>query len=97
MGYQLADHEPYIITGKDGKTEYKIPAQIDMNFEAIEIVLRFNKSEDEIEKTKICKEFFLHFAPELEKEGISDMEYFYIFEDYNKGKVVHQKRKLGEN
>ena len=93
MGYQLADHEPYVITGKGGK-EYKIPAPIDMNFEAMEIVLRFNKSEDEIEKTKLCKEFFLYFAPDLEEEGISDMEYFIIFKDYNKGKVV--QKKLGE-
>ena len=96
MGYKLVDHEPYIITGKDGIKEYKIPAQIDLNYEAMEIVLRFNKSEDVIEKTKICKEFFLHYAPDLEEEGISDMEYYYMFEDYNKGKIV-RKKKMGES
>jgi len=96
MGYKLQNHEPYIITGKEGK-EYKIPAPLDMDFEAIEIVLRFNKSEDEIEKVGICKEFFHHYAPDLEAEGISDIEYYHIWEDYNKGKVIHRKKKMGES
>lgn len=93
MGYKLADHEPYVITGKQGK-EYVIPASIDLNLDGVEIVLRFDKEEDEVERAKICKEFLLHFAPELEAEDISDMEYFMIFKDYNKAKT---KNKLGES
>ena len=92
MGYQLKKHEPYVIIGTDEEKEYKIPAPIDMNIDSIEIVLRYNKSEDEIERAKICKEFFLHFAPDLEQEGISDMEYFHIFQDYNRG-----SKNLGES
>ena len=96
MGYKLKKHEPYVITGYEGK-EYKIPAPIDMDLEDIEIVLRYNKSTDEIEKAQICKEFFLHTAPDLESEGISDMEYFMIFQDYNKAKPLEQKTELGES
>lgn len=95
MGYQIKKHDAYIITGLTGK-EYKIPAPIDMNVDSIEIVLRYNKETDELAKTQICKEFFLHFAPDLEDEGLSDMEYFHIFQDYNKG-GIGPKKELGES
>ena len=95
MGYKLEKHEPYIITGKDGK-EYKIHATLDMDMEEIDIVLKFNKTEDELEKTKLCKEFLLHACPELEKEGIGDMEYFNIFMDYDKSNRQN-KKDLGES
>ena len=96
MGYQLRKHEPYVITGKKGQ-EYKIPAAIDMNLDAMEISLKFNDSTDGIERAKLCKEFFLLVAPELEKEGISDMEYFVIFQDYNKTSIINRKGELGES
>lgn len=97
MGYQLKDHDPYIITGKEGR-EYRIPAPIDMNLDEIELMLNYNSSKDEIEKTKMCKEYLLHFAPDLENEGISDMEYFLIFQDYNESCLIKKKNnKLGES
>lgn len=96
MGYKLEKHDPYVITGRTGK-EYEIPPTIEMSLEDIEMMLRYNKSTDEIEKAKICKEFFLHAAPDLEKEGISDMEYFVIFQDYNNTSLIKQKGNLGES
>lgn len=96
MGYKLKKHEPYIIEGKEGK-KYEIPATMDMNIDDLEILLKYNKSDSEIEKAKLCKEFFLHVAPDLEKEGISDMEYFVIFQDYNKSSLIEKKSELGES
>ena len=96
MGYKLEKHEPYIITGKEGN-EYPIPATIDMMVEDIEIMLKYNKSEDELEKARLCKEFFLRVAPGLEDEGISDMEYFIIFQDYNNTSLIKKPKELGES
>ena len=95
MGYQLKKHEPYVITGKEGK-EYVIPAQITLNLDGIDIICRFNNSTDELEKIRICKEFFLHFAPELEEEEIGDMEYFKMFLHYTK-ETLNDPKDLGEN
>lgn len=96
MGYKLVRHEPYTIEGKEGK-EYQIPAAINLNYDELEIMLRYNKSTDEIEKARICKEFFLHCAPDLEDEGISDMEYFVIFQNYNETSLINKKGELGES
>ncbi len=98
MGYKLEKHDPYVIEGKEGK-KYEIPIALDMNLTQIEIMARFNKAEDEIEKAKLCKEFFLTAAPDLEDEGISDMEYFVIFQDYNKSTPIKKRnvKKMGES
>ena len=93
-GYVLQEHEPYIITGKEGKT-YEIPAILNLSVDQIGYMVKFNESTDAVEKTKICKDFFLSVAPELEEEGVKDMEYFMIFEDYNKTSRLSPK--LGES
>ena len=82
-GYTLQAHEPYTITGRTGKV-YDIPAIPNLSIDAIGVMVKFNETTDAVEKTKACKEFFLLIAPELEDEGIGDMEFFMIFEDYNK-------------
>lgn len=82
-GYKLQEHEPYVITGKTG-TIYEIPAVPQLSVDQLGAMVRFNESTDAIEKTKICKEFFLAIAPGLEDENIGDMEFFWIFQDYNK-------------
>ena len=93
-GYKLHEHEPYEITGKTG-TVYKIPAIPNLSVDEIGYMVRFNESKDPVEKTKICKEFFISVAPDLEAEGIGDMEYFMIFEDYNK--AARLTPKMGES
>ena len=93
-GYKLQNHEPYIITGKNGK-EYEIPAVPNLSLDEIGAMVRFNETKDAVEKTKICKEFFLSIAPDLEAENIGDMEYFLIFEDYNKS--TRRTPQLGES
>ena len=95
MGYQLKKHEPYVITGIEGK-EYVIPAALDLGIDGIKLSLAFDNAKDEVEKVKACKAFFLYFAPDLEKEEIGDMEYFNIFQDYNKSGSA-DKKKLGES
>lgn len=82
-GYTLQAHEPYVITGKTG-TIYEIPAIPNLSVDEIGSLVKFNETSDPIEKTKICKDFFLQIAPGLEDEQIGDMEFFMIFEDYNK-------------
>ncbi len=94
MGYQLKKHEPYVIEGKEGK-KYNIPAALDLDIEGIKLSLAFDNAGDEIERVKACKEFFLYFAPDLETENVGDMEYFNIFQDYNK-RDLKEKKKLGE-
>ncbi len=81
-GYTLQEHEPYLITGKTG-TIYEIPAIPNLSVDNIGYMVKFNETRDAIEKTKLCKEFFLSVAPGLEDEDIGDMEFFMIFEDYN--------------
>lgn len=93
-GYTLQEHEPYTITGKTGKT-YEIPAVPCLSVDEISYMVRFNESTDPVEKTKICKDFFLSVAPELEAEKIGDMEFFMIFEDYNKSARLTPK--MGES
>lgn len=80
--YKLQKHEPYEIEGKTG-TIYEIPAIPDLSLDQIGCMVKFNETTDAVEKTKICKDFFLSIAPELESEKIGDMEFFMIFEDYN--------------
>lgn len=93
-GYVLREHEPYIITGKTGKT-YEIPAIMNLTVDEIGYMVKFNECTDAVEKTKICKEFFLSVAPGLEEEGVKDMEFFMIFNDYNKNARLTPK--LGES
>ena len=81
-GYTLQVHEPYLINGKTG-TIYEIPAIPNLSVDNIGYMVKFNETRDAIEKTKICKDFFLSVAPGLEDEDIGDMEFFLIFEDYN--------------
>lgn len=93
-GYKLHAHEPYLITGKTD-TVYEIPAVPDLSVDEIGYMVRFNETADAVEKTKICKEFFLAIAPGLEDEEIGDMEYFMIFEDYNR--TARLTAKTGES
>ncbi len=94
--YQIKERAPYIIKGKKGK-EYKIPQVEGLTIDEFEILVRYNETDKPAEKVKICKEFFLNIAPELEDEGIGDVEYFRIFEDYNQAKTEKQKKALGES
>ena len=96
MGYQITEQEPYIITGKSGK-EYKIPQAYGLSIDEFAILVRYEETDDLVEKVKICKEFFLTIAPKLEDEKIGDVEYFKIFEDYNKVKTPKQKKQVGES
>lgn len=94
--YQIKEHDPYIIKGKKGK-EYKIPQVIGLNSDDFAILIRLYQTQEPLEKMKICKEFLLHLAPELESEGIGDVEYSKIFEAYENNKTEKQKKKLGES
>jgi len=94
--YQIKERAPYIIKGKKGK-EYKIPQIDGLNIDDFEILIKYNETDNAVEKVKICKEFFLHIAPELEDEKIGDVEYFRIFEEYNKAKTDEQNEALGES
>ena len=96
MGYQITDHEPYIITGKNGK-EYQIPQLKGLGVDDFAQLIKYNETDDVIEKIKICKEFFLKIAPDLEEEEIGDVEYFQIFQDYNRAKTHTQKKRVGES
>ena len=96
MGYQITEKEPYIITGKEGK-EYKIPQVDGLSIDEFAILVRYNETDDAVEKIKVCKEFFLTIAPELEDEKIGDVEYFKIFQDYNEAKTPKQKKRVGES
>ena len=91
-GYTLQNHEAYTITGKTGET-YEIPAIPNLSVYEIGYLVKFNETADPIEKTNICKEFFLSIAPGLKDEEIGDMEFFMIFEDYNRT----YKNKTGES
>ena len=95
MGYQIQEREPFIIKGRDGK-EYKIPRINSLNIDEFAIVVRYTEAEDVVEKIKICKEFLLTIAPELEDEQIGDVEYFTIFQAYDKPANEKQKKSLGE-
>ena len=94
--YQIKEKDPFIIKGKKGK-EYKIPIIDGLDIDAFEILVRYNETDNAVEKVKVCKEFFLHIAPELENEKIGDVEYFKIFEEYNKAKTEEQEKALGES
>lgn len=93
-GYILQEHEPYIITGKTGKT-YEIPAIQNLSVNEIGYLVQFNESKDAVEKTNICKQFFMSVAPDLAAEDVKDMEYFLIFEDYNRSARLTPK--MGES
>lgn len=93
--YQLQEHEPYIIKGKKGK-EYKIPQVKGLGIDDFAQLVKYNETKDVIEKIKICKEFFLALAPDLEDEKIGDVEYFQIFQDYNEAKTKKQIKRVGE-
>ena len=95
MAYKLEEYEPYIIEGKNGK-EYKIPHFYDLGVNEFAIINKYNETSDAVEKIKVSKEFLLTLAPDLEKEGIGDVEYFNIFQDYIKVKLDKQKKKVGE-
>lgn len=96
MGYQIREQEQYIITGREGK-EYKIPMLYGLSIDEFGIMLRYNETDDPLEKIKISKEFFLTIAPELEDEKIGDVEYFNIFQDYNEAKPPKMKKRVGES
>ena len=96
MGYQIKEEEPYIITGKKGQ-EYQIPQLNGLGIDDFAQLVRYNETKDVIEKIKICKEFFLTLAPELENEQIGDVEYFHIFQDYNEAKTKKQIKRVGES
>lgn len=93
-GYTLKQHEPYIITGKTG-TIYEIPAVPNLSIDEIGYMVKFNETTDAVEKTKLCKDFFLRIAPGLEDEDIGDMEYFMIFQDYNSSARITSR--MGES
>ena len=93
--YQIKDHEPFIIRGKKGK-EYKVPHIDGLNADDFAILGRYNETDNAVEKVKVCKEFFLNIVPELADEKIGDVEYFKIFEEYNKVKTEEQEKALGE-
>ena len=93
--YQIKDRDPFIIKGKKGK-EYKIPQVNGLDIDDFAIMVRYIETTDPVEKVKVCKEFLLHIAPELEDEKIGDVEYFNIFEEYNKVKNEEQEKALGE-
>ena len=95
MAYQIKEQEPYIITGKTGK-EYKIPQVNGLSIDEFAILVRYNETDDAVEKIKVCKEFILTIAPKLEEEQIGDVEYFKIFQDYNEVKTEKQKKRVGE-
>ena len=89
MAYQIQKQEPFIIKGKK---EYKIPRFNSLNIDEFAIIVKYTETDDTIEKIKLCKEFFLTIAPELEKEDIGDVEYFKIFQEYDKPET----KSLGE-
>lgn len=93
--YQIKEQEPYVIKGKKGK-EYKIPQVHGLDIDDFALLVKYNETDDVIEKIKICKEFFLKIVPELEDEKIGDVEYFQIFQDYNAAKTKKQIKKVGE-
>ncbi len=95
MGYEIKEQEPYIIKGKKGK-EYKLPQIIGLGVDEFATLMSYSETDDLVERIKICKEFILGIVPELEDEGIGDVEYFRIFEDYNTVKTEKQKKKVGE-
>ena len=95
MGYKLVEHKPYEITGKTGK-KYTIPAMLDLSFEDFEILSKYDNSEDTLEKAKLSKEILLQIAPDLEGEGIKDMEYPNIFLDYLAFNRSQNRKELGE-
>ena len=95
MGYQIKEQEVYIIKGKKGK-EYKIPQLKGLSMDEFGLLIKYNETDDAVEKIKYCKEFFLSIEPDLEKEKIGDVEYFQIFQDYNEVKTEKQRKKAGE-
>ena len=94
--YQIKEHAPFIIKGKKGN-EYKIPQVVGLGVDDFALFIKYNETEDPVERIKACKEFFLSVAPELEDEGIGDVEYFEIFEEYNTAKTPKQRKKVGES
>ena len=95
MAYQIKEQEPFIIKGKDGK-EYQIPRYNSLSIDEFAIIVKYTEAEGIVEKMKYCKEFLLTVAPELENEDIGDVEYFKIFQEYDKPVNEKQKKSLGE-
>lgn len=95
MSYQIKEQDPFIVKGKKGK-EYKIPRIDGLSVDEFAVVMKYTETEDPVERVRICKDFILMIVPEIEEENIGDVEYYRIFEEYNKIKTEKQKKKLGE-
>lgn len=96
MGYVIKKKKPYDVTGSNGAIYY-IPPREQLTFDDIALVSKYDSEPDLGEKIKICKEFILRHAPDLEKDPeIGDNEYSMIFADYL-ATVSKGDKKTGES
>ncbi len=81
VNYKIRKRPPYIIEGEKG--EYQIPPAEKLDFEDGLLFDKLNKEPDPIKRAEMAKSFLLKYAPALENEDITPMEYSIIFNDYN--------------
>ena len=80
--YKIKKAQPFIIEGQNGK--YLIPAFNSLSTSDVSEIMSLTQDTPVEERIGILKRFLLHFAPELENEGLGDVGYSQIFAAYEK-------------
>lgn len=66
----------------DPEKLYHLPALRSLSFEDAQAMTKIDDEKSIVKKGNLIRGFILKYAPELADKGISDMEYFEIFNAY---------------
>lgn len=73
---------------------FTLPAMTSLGFEEAKLLTQIGEEKDIVRKGGLVKEFLLKHAPTLKDMGLSDMEYFEIYNAYG---LAMGRNKLGES
>lgn len=93
--FTLKRHKDFIFALEDdpGKS-YSLPYMGGLGFDDAEKMRKIGEEKSIVKQGALIKEFILKYAPDLKDKGLSDMEYFSIYNAYG---LSEGNSKLGES
>lgn len=79
--YKILKLKPFVIEGAN--RTYEIPAMNSLNFDQGAEIALIQDENDFKKRWRKIKKFLLDMAPELESEGLADIEYVTIYSSYD--------------
>jgi len=93
--FTLKKRKDFTFALEDNPEEtYTLPALKSLSFEDAQTMTKIDDEKNIVKKGNLIRGFILKYAPELADKGISDMEFFEIFNAYG---LAAGRSELGES